>query len=59
MTRSSGEAKKTGNVKNRLQALNPVTGRYVKIDKETGRIIDQKKSPGPYKGIKILTKKNK
>jgi hypothetical protein len=31
---------------------NPVTDRWVKIDTTTGRIIDHKKSPGPYKNVK-------
>jgi hypothetical protein len=35
---------------------NPVTNRYVKIDTNTGRIVDQKKSPGPYKGVKDITR---
>jgi len=47
---ASGNLK--GAVSNRIQALNPVTKRYVKIDTERGRIIDQKKSPGPYKSIR-------
>lgn len=42
---------------NRVQVRNPVTGRYVKIDSRTGRITDEKKSPGPYKGIADLTPK--
>lgn len=42
--------------KSRAQMLNPLTGRYVKIDTDTGRIIDTKKSPGPYKGIRDLTR---
>lgn len=43
---------RSGPVKNRIQIKNPVTGRYVKIDTRTGRIIDHKKSKGPYKGIR-------
>lgn len=46
-----------GAVKERVQAKNPITNRYVKIDTTTGRIVDQKKTPGPYKGIKDLTRK--
>lgn len=37
---------------NRVQIKNPVTGRWVKFDTNSGRIVDHKKSPGPYKGIK-------
>jgi hypothetical protein len=36
----------------RVQVKNPVTDRWVKIDTTTGRIIDHKKSPGPYKNVK-------
>ena len=46
--RSTG---RTGSVKSRVQVLNPVTNRWVKIDTNTGRIVDHKKSPGPYKGV--------
>jgi len=36
-----------------VQLRNPKTGLYVKIDKEVGRIVSHKKSPGPYKGVPI------
>ena len=41
-----------------VQVLNPITKRYVKIDKKLGCIVGHKKSPGPYKGIKIAEKKD-
>ena len=41
-----------GAVSKRIQVLNPVTKRYVKIDTERGRIVDHKKSPGPYKNVR-------
>lgn len=41
-----------GEIRNRIQVKNPVTDRYVKIDTTTGRIIDHKKTKGPYKGIR-------
>lgn len=56
MATNTGEMRRVDAVKGRGQMLNPLTGRYVKIDTETGRIIDSKKSPGPYKGIRDLTK---
>ena len=52
MTKNTGKETRSGAVKNRVQIKNPVTGRYVKMDTRTGRIIDHKKSEGPYKGIK-------
>lgn len=39
-----------------VQTKNPVTGRYVKIDREEGRIVAHKKSEGPYKGVPISRK---
>ncbi len=56
MSKNTGASSRIGAVKERAQAKNPVTDRYVKIDTSTGRILDQKKTPGPYKGIKDLTK---
>ena len=55
MSKNTGNSSRVGAVKERAQAKNPVTDRYVKIDTSTGRILDQKKSPGPYKGIRDLT----
>ena len=46
-----------------VQILNPKTDRWVKIDRDTGKITGHKKSPEPYKGIPIYevnyAKKNK
>ncbi|MBA4009364.1 MAG: hypothetical protein C0465_26825 [Ralstonia sp.] len=52
MAKNTDEGFRRGAVKERVQAYNPVTERYVKIDTNTGRIIDHKKTPGPYKGVK-------
>ncbi len=41
-----------GAVKGRVQALDPHTGKWIKIDAGTGRIISPKKTVGPYKGIR-------
>jgi len=41
-----------GAVRDRVQALNPKTKRWVKIDTKKGKIISHKSSPGPYKGIR-------
>lgn len=46
------EKGRVGQVKDRVQVKNPVTDRWVKIDTNTGRIIDHKKTPGPYKGVR-------
>ncbi|HTR01272.1 MAG TPA: hypothetical protein VMH83_14835 [Candidatus Acidoferrum sp.] len=43
---------RVGQVKDRVQVKNPVTDKWVKIDTRTGRIIDHKKTNGPYKGVR-------
>lgn len=55
MAKNTGDGSRKGAVKARIQALNPATGRYVKIDTMTGRIIDQKKTIGPYKGVREVS----
>ena len=42
-----------------VQIKNPKTGRYVKIDRSKGRIIDHKKSKGPFKNVPIARKRKK
>ena len=42
-----------------VQKKNPITGRYVKIDRTAGRIISHKKTEGPYKGVPISRKRKK
>jgi len=41
-----------------VQAKNPRTGRYVKIDRDAGRIVSHKSSPGPYKGVPVARKRS-
>jgi len=40
-----------------VQTKNPRTGKYVKIDRNKGRILHTKKSAGPYKGVPVIRKK--
>jgi hypothetical protein len=42
-----------------VQVKNPKTGHYVKIDRQEGRILSNKKSQGPYKGVKVARKSSK
>jgi len=42
----------TGAFSNRIQAKNPLTNRWVKIDTTSGRIIEHKSTSGPYKYIR-------
>jgi hypothetical protein len=39
-----------------VQIKNPRSGHYVKIDRTEGKIIDHKKSEGPYKNVPIARK---
>ena len=38
-----------------IQLLNPKTNRYVKIDRYRGVFVSEKRSAGPYKGVRIVT----
>lgn len=40
-----------------VQVKNPRTGHYVKIDRDQGRIVDHKKTDGPYKGVPVARKR--
>jgi hypothetical protein len=40
-----------------VQVKNPRTNKYVKIDRSAGRIVSQKKTSGPYKGVPVARKK--
>jgi len=42
-----------------VQVKNPKTGRYVKIDREKGRIVSHKKSEGRYKNVPVARKSGK
>ena len=37
-----------------VQIKNPKSGHYVKVDRKAGKIINHKKSSGPYKDIPIV-----
>lgn len=52
MATRSKSGKLQGQVSKRVQALNPVTGKWVKINTQTGRIVSHKKTTGPYKNVR-------
>ena len=52
MAKTTNEGVRVGAVRDRIQVLNPVTRRWVKIDTKTGKIVEQKKTFGPYKGVR-------
>jgi len=41
-----------------VQVKNPKTGKYVKIDREKGRIVAHKKSEGPFKNVAVARKRS-
>lgn len=43
---------RNGAVRNRIQYLNPVNERWIKINTETNRIIDVKSDKTPFKGVR-------
>jgi hypothetical protein len=47
-----GDGHRHGAVRDRSQAYNPKNERWVKRDSETGRFIDQKVNPTPFKGVR-------
>jgi hypothetical protein len=47
----SGDGHRIGAVKDRSQFLAP-NGNWVKRDRTTGQIIDQKTTKGPFKGVR-------
>lgn len=52
MAKRDKSGKLRGAISKRMQVLNPVTKRYVLIDTDRGRIVKNKKSPGPYKNVR-------
>ena len=40
-----------------VQVKNPRTNRYVKIDRDAGKIVSAKKTKGPYKNVPVARKK--
>ena len=47
-----GDGRREGAVRHRSQAFNPRTDRWVKRDAETGRFMDVKADPKPFKGVR-------
>ena len=47
-----GDNRRKGAVKDRSQAYNPHTKKWVKRDKTTGQFLDQKADDKPFKGVR-------
>jgi len=52
MAKRSSSGKLIGAISHRIQARNPVTKKWVKINTISGRIIEHKSTTGPYKNIR-------
>lgn len=48
----SGDNHRQGAVRDRSQVFNPKTQEWVKRDTGTGRFMDQKSDPKPFKGVR-------
>jgi len=48
----TGDGHRNGAVRGRSQTYNPKTNRWVKRDTGTGRFMDQKADPKPFKGVR-------
>ena len=57
MAVNTGKGSRAGSVSERAQLQNPITGKFIKLDTSTGRILAEKKTEGPYKGVRDITKK--
>jgi len=47
-----GDSHRQGAVRDRSQAYNPKTERWVKRDSETGKFMDQKADRDPFNGVR-------
>ena len=48
----AGDDRRIGAVKSRSQIKNPVTGTWTKRDDKTGKFMDVKADPKPFKGVR-------
>lgn len=48
----TGDGHRVGAVRERSQVHNPKTDRWTKRDTESGRFMDQKADPEPFKGVR-------
>ena len=53
MAKNTGNSFRIGAVLDRFQMLNRATGRYTVFSASTSKILRNKKSPGPEKGIRV------
>ena len=52
MAKNTGENFRKGEVRQRSQLVNPITGGYTKRDAETGQFMEVKEGTKPFKGVR-------
>jgi hypothetical protein len=55
MATNTGDGYRKATISNYVQVLNPATGHYIKMDTETGRILEVK--PTKFKGVRLKATK--
>jgi hypothetical protein len=50
--KATGDDRRVGAVKSRSQIKNPITGTWTKRDNKTGKFMDVKANPKPFKGVR-------
>jgi hypothetical protein len=50
--KTPGDDRRAGAVKARSQIKNPITGTWTKRDNKTGKFMDVKADPKPFKGVR-------
>jgi hypothetical protein len=48
----TGDDRRVGAVKGRSQLKNPITGTWTKRDEKSGKFMDVKADPKPFKGVR-------
>jgi len=55
--KEAGDDRRVGAVKGRSQIKNPLTGTWTKRDDKSGKFMDVKADPKPFKGVRKEKKK--
>ena len=55
--KTAGDNQRKGAVKTRSQTPNPITGTWSKRDDKSGKFMDVKADPKPFKGVRKEKKK--
>ena len=50
--KTAGDDQRKGAVKTRSQIKNPITGTWTKRDEKSGKFLDVKADPKPFKGVR-------